>query len=528
MLPLNSTLIEMPMFKSHHSAYRVVPPIIATTMLILCLMTSSCTEKPSPTPIVPSTVASTQREAPIPKTETSTVTPSPSIAAGDVTPGSVPATLIPAIPTPTGSAVSRPTPRPASPTATLQQLNTPTQVANPHPSPQIIYSLILTRHGDLHIYHSADTPAIQIKWIHETYDAVQVSLFEVTGINLNKATVYLLGQAEYEEILSEVVGIDVHPEWTQGVAYRPDPSYEGVVYMNKAVGALWGSSTSDKEKNIWRGENVQRTTRKVAAHELTHLALMPYEVPSWLNEGIAKYMENTVLLEELVLEEKLRLRYSLRAKALNGSLPSIQQLNAKNWIIGATNYADLASLYDLSTGIIWSTVEVTDFTNAHDLILQPPSDISLEILVLSVLNEWLAVPLPEETSAVVLCRVAKHWLESDKLMDEWNEVIARNSFDGWDHVSFLEALDSILTAVKRTTPQTQAEPLRTAFLEYLTAFRLTVFYLLQGENSVAEASRIKANGHLATAHTLLESTAELYLPKPCEGSIGIDYTRLSE
>ena len=348
------------------------------------------------------------------------------------------------------------------------------------------------------------------------------------GVSLDRATVYLLDEEQYVDILSEVVGIDQHPEWTQGVAYRRGPSYAGVVYINKAVSAIWGTSASEDEKNIWQGENVEKVTRKVAAHELTHLALMPYEVPSWLNEGLAKYMETTVLPEDLILEEKLRLRYSLRNKALGGSLPSIRQLNEKNWIISVANYTDLASLYELSTGIIWSAIEVPGFANAYELVIQPPNDPALEAMVLYVLNGWLTMPMPEEDSAVVLCGVAKQWFESDKLMDEWNEVIERNSFDGWDHASFLRELDAILEAVDSINPNTQAELLRSEFFEYLRAFRKTVFYLLQGDNVLAESMRIKTNGHLETAYSLLQTNADSYLSKPCEGSIGANYVRLSE
>lgn len=386
----------------------------------------------------------------------------------------------------------------------------------------------MTRYGGLNLYHSSDTPAVQIQWIEETYSDVRESLNQIAGIRLDAATVYLLDEAQYIEILSKVIGIQLHPEWTQGVAYRSDPSYEGVVYINKAVGALWSASTSDEAKDIWRGENVENTTRKIAAHELTHLALMPYEVPSWLNEGLAKYMENVVLTSESILKEKLRLRYSLRSKALSGSLPTIEELSAKNWIVGATNYADLASLYELSTGIIWSTIEVTNFANAHDLIVRPPDNTTLGDMVLSVLNEWLAQPLPEENSGVLVCKVARQWFESDELMDEWNAVIEKNSFDGWDHVKFMTELDQVIETTTELDPETQAQPLKSEFLKYLTAFRQTVFHLLQGENSIAEASRIKANGHLASAHALLESTADKFLSKPCEGSIGTDYKSLGE
>jgi len=398
----------------------------------------------------------------------------------------------------------------------------------PSPLPQMTYSLVLTRYGDLNIYHSSHTPSIQLKWIKETYDTVRISLHQSTGISLTHANVYLLDEAQYIEILSEVVGIDLHPEWTQGVAYRPDTSYDGVVYINKVMSALWTTSTSEKEKHVWRGENVEKTTRKVAAHELTHLALMPYDIPSWLNEGLAKYMETTVLSEELILEEKLRLRYSLRDKALQGSLPLIRQLNSKNWIMTVTNYADLASLYEISTGLIWSTIEIPNFANVNALVTHPPDDTTLEAMVLSVLNGWLTMPMPEEASAMVLCKIATQWFESDKLLDEWNEVIEKNTFDGWNHVSFLEQLDEILETTKRTDPETQVQSLRNTFIEYLTAFRQTVFYLLQGENVLADTSHIKANGHLIEAHSLLQSSADQYLPNPCEGSIGTSYTRLSD
>jgi len=182
------------------------------------------------------------------------------------------------------------------------------------------YSLVLTRYGDLNIYHSSHTPSIQLKWIKETYDTVRISLHQSTGISLTHANVYLLDEAQYIEILSEVVGIDLHPEWTQGVAYRPDTSYDGVVYINKVMSALWTTSTSEKEKHVWRGENVEKTTRKVAAHELTHLALMPYDIPSWLNEGLAQLFEQGQLDSDSLRLDRpdpkalKRLQHDLRGK----------------------------------------------------------------------------------------------------------------------------------------------------------------------------------------------------------------------
>ena len=193
-----------------------------------------------------------------------------------------------------------------------------------------------------------------------------------------------------------------------------------------------------------------------------------------------------------------------------------------------TNYADLASLYEISTGLIWSTIEIPNFANVNALVTHPPDDTTLEAMVLSVLNGWLTMPMPEEASAVVLCKIAAQWFESDKLMDEWNEIIKKNTFDGWNHVSFLEQLDEILETTKRTDTETQVQSLRNTFIEYLTAFRQTVFYLLQGENVLADTSRIKANGHLIDAHSLLQSNADQYLSNPCEGSIGTSYTRLSD
>jgi hypothetical protein len=513
------------MLKLHHSVYRVVIATITMVTVCLCMLASSCTQEQP----VEATITTLFREEPpaqtieIPTESPSSfpITSSPLVIATTIT--KLPLTVT-ATKSPTATPISRRPPPTSIPTQISPLPPTPTP-SSIHP---ILYPLVLNRYGDLHVYHSAETPAIQIRWLKETYDSVRISLKNTTGVSLDRATVYLLDEEQYVDILSEIVGIDQHPEWTQGVAYRRDSSSLGVVYINKAVSAIWGASTSEFEKNIWQGQNVESITRKVAAHELTHLALMPYEVPSWLNEGLAKYMENTVLPEDLILKEKLRLRYSLRDKALQSSLPSMSQLNAKNWIIGATNYPRLASLYELSTGIIWSAAEVPGFVSAYELVIQPPSDLALEVMVSSVLNGWLTIPMPEEESAVILCTVAKQWFESDKLMYAWNEIIERNSFDGWDHAGFLQELDAILEVVDSINPETQVESLRSEFFEYLKAFRKTVFYLLQGDNDLAESMRIKTNGHLETAYSLLQTSADSYLSTPCEGSIGTNYSRLSE
>ena len=514
------------MFKLHHALYHMYSTTVSALALSLLLFKIACAEKPAhqetETPIaLPSPTA--LAEKPI-----GTLTATPSSIVDTSVPKATSTPSLKQTPIATPSPIITATIRVPSPTATRKHTvqDTPTPIqAN---SFKLDYPLALTRYKGLHIYHSNDTAKIQIEWIEETYDTVRESLDQVTGIPLETATLYLLEEDQYLEILAKVIGIHLHPEWTQGVAYRPTPSGEGVVFINKAVGALWSASTTEKAKDIWRGENVETTTRKVAAHELTHLALMPYDVPFWLNEGLAKYMENAILPSESILKEKLKLRYSLRSKALNRSLPTIDQLNAKNWIVGATSYRDLASLYELSTGIIWSTIEVPNFTNAADLIATPPDDATLEDLVLSVLNEWLVHPLPEEAAGVLVCKVARQWFDSDKLRDEWNDVIEKNSFDGWDHPAFMSQLEGIIETVNKLDDQTQAEPLKIEFLRYRTSFHQTVFHLLQGENSIAEASRIKSNGHLMSAHTLLESSADTFLTKSCEASIGTNYQSLSD
>jgi hypothetical protein len=149
-------------------------------------------------------------------------------------------------------------------------------------------------------------------FVNELMEASQEALArlaEDTGAELEKpAQLYIYASS------SDLQGAMIHPqEWTGGVAY----TRHGIIAIGISPGIVdWG--------------------KRAIAHELAHLVvhqmtLNPYnDLPTWLDEGLARYAEGEISSEDV---------YSLEKAIDNNGLISVQSLCSP-----FSAYANLATL----------------------------------------------------------------------------------------------------------------------------------------------------------------------------------------
>ena len=306
-------------------------------------------------------------------------------------------------PPPTGTPPPSPTIEPL-PTATPPPTATPTLVQR--------WGLTSTTTQGLNLYYDPTTAPVQVQWVEDTYARAKELLPSTLAVPLPEATVYLLDQEAYTQIIG-----GNHPEWTQGYTREKE------AYINRVPSLVWDESVPEEERQGWLGLHIKEITQMITAHELTHLALREQRLPRWLDEGLAQYVEAQVAPPESAARLLLQRRYRVRAAGAAGLLPTEAQLSAPDWATDAQREGDLHLLYDVSALLVQAVAGQQTEAGIRSLVASQGAQAPLDTLLRQTLQPWLATPIPEERAALVLCGLNRFLALKGQATDAWNQLV---------------------------------------------------------------------------------------------------------
>ncbi|MSQ40278.1 MAG: hypothetical protein EXR55_01155 [Dehalococcoidia bacterium] len=394
-------------------------------------------------------------------------------------------------PQPTGAPASSPSPTvaPPSPSAT--------------PTPTLAQRLDLTSATTqgLTLHYAPTTAPIQVQWVVDTYARAKELLPTTLAVPLTEATVYLLDQEAYTQIIG-----GNHPEWTQGY-FR-----EGEAYINRAPSLIWDESVPEEERQGWLGLHIKEITQMITAHELTHLALREHRLPRWLDEGLAQYVEAKMAPPESAARLLLQRRYKLRAAMIAGLLPTAAQLASPNWATDAQGEADLHLLYDVSALIVQAVAGQQQEDGVRRLVASRGAETPVDALLRQTLQPWLNTPLPEEQAALVLCGLNRFLALKDQATDAWDKMVDSPTPVYLGFQTWLQLLAADLDGLPADT---LVEEIRATYANSVAWWNEALESYSQGDfltgNRLFRLSTTLSN----TANHLLPQAWGVYLIVPC-------------
>jgi hypothetical protein len=455
------------------------------------------TPTPTPSPLLPAPPtpdieATVDADVKAVLTAVTTTTPFPK-----ATPGPT------ATQTPTATPRPTPTPKPL-PVPTLMPSPRPTATPIPLPTPTPTHAeehdlTTLTR-DELTLYYDPLTPEIQLNWALDSY-AKAVELVKVRlGISSPETTMYLLNQDMYTEVYRWS-----HLEWTQGFALGTE------MYVNRAPVKVWDTSVTDKERIQWLGAHVQEITERVTAHELTHAALDSLNLPRWIDEGMAEYIEFLIAPGESTAKQLLQRRYSVRDAINRGLVPTEALLNNTTWL-SADSLQEFRLLYATSALVVQLVADTSGDKGLRELVEASTLGTPLDSFIDNQLRQELFTFLPEELAANVVCGLRTTLQVRDELVSDWN---ANDDKTNADYVSFTDRARQLLESVEALAADTLVEEARLKYGESFSEFITATDYYARGGNKSGYIHLVEHNSLNKDAYQLYMSGWDKYVVVPC-------------
>ncbi len=385
-------------------------------------------------------------------------------------------------PQPTGTPLPGPTIE-SLPTATPPPTATPTLVQR--------WGLTSATTKGLTLYYDPTTASVQVQWVEDAYARAKELLPSTLAVPLPEATVYLLDQEAYTQIIG-----GNHPEWTQGYTREKE------AYINRAPSLVWDESVPEEERQGWLGLHIKEITQTITAHELTHLALQEHRLPRWLDEGLAQYMETKVAPPESAARLLLQRRYKVRAAVAAGLLPTEAQLSSPDWAIDVQGEGDLRLLYDVSALLVQAVASEQGKEGVRGLVASRGAQAPLHTLLRQTLQPWLNTPLPEEQAALALCGLNRFLALKGQATDAWDQMVdspapVYQGFQAWLQLLAAE-LDSL--------------PADTLVEEILATYADSIAWWGEAMESYSQGDFLTGNS-LFRLSTSLSNTANQALPQ---------------
>ena len=404
------------------------------------------------------------------------------------------------VPTPTATALPTVTPTPPrvpTPTATVIPLLTATPTATPISTPTLAPTLIqefdlvtVTSNGLTVYYDPATTAQIQVDWVTETYRNTLEILSSLFGVSSLPTTAYLLSPEGYAEVFGEG-----HSEWTQGFA-RP---WAAEFYLNRAPAVVWDESVSSQNRTSWLRAHVQEITEMTTAHELTHVALERWSLPTWIDEGVAQYVESLIAPEESAQKQFLQQRFRIRDAIWQDVIP-VDKLRSNDWITMADSEEEFGLLYKTSALIAQIIAETSGDEGLRHLVQTQDLEVSLDTFIAVTLEEWVFQMLPEETAAEVLCGLNRALGEMNTITLDWNAIEEKADSD---YSSFEERLREVLVSIQGISSESIVEDARSRYEQSVSEWIDAIDDYVAGRDS-------RGNDHLSASNSFSNGAYEFF------------------
>ena len=505
-------------------------------LLVACNPTGTSTvpstpiNTPEPTPNIQATIEAAIKAA-LPSPTTSPTIDRRSTVAAAVkatiqampTATSIPtpqATLAPTptpVPTPTATATPLPTATPSpspAPTATATVTPVPTPTPSPTPLATVTptatfaeeHGLSVATNAGLTLYYAPRTTAvIQVEWVLETYQRTLEILGPLFGVTSLATTGYLPRPETYAEKFETHGGS--HPEWTQGFAL----SSVGEFYVNMAPVVMWDESVLERDRVVWLGEHVQEITTTTTAHELTHVALGSSELPRWLDEGVAEYVDALFAPDESVTRQLWQRRYRVRDAIIHDLVP-VEKLLSADWTAAAEDPEKFSLLYKISALIVRFVSDTSGDEGLRALVESKDLGVPVGIFIDVDLREWLSQMLPEETAAQVLCGLNRARSEINQITSDWN---ANEDIQPSDYASFKERIQLALDSINGLTPGSIADAARLDYMKSLSDWIAAIDSYVQGDYSRGNDHLNSSNAFNNSAYDFFSSAWDEYVVTSC-------------
>ena len=467
---------------------------------------SAFTQEADPTPIAPTVTPALTPSAPSTILAAATPvsapssTPQPTATATNAsTPTSIPSPHRTSTPAPTTSPTPTPTPIP---------ILTPAPTATPTPAPKTSpnyaerFDLAIHSSEGLLLHYDPDTPRIQLGWVLDAYDKALKLLIDKLEVSAPDTTMYLLSREVYAQVYS-----GNHPEWTQGFAQGNE------AFINRYPVRVWDASVTKEERTEWAAGHLQEITQRTTVHELTHVALGGRQLPSWINEGMAEYIESFVAPSKSAFRQLLQRRYLIRGAATRGGLPTDAQLAAPDWFSIEASEEELSHMYALSALITQLAADNAGDAGLRRLIETKDMGMPLGEFLESELLPWLQTLLPEEMAATVLCGLNESLGVNNRIVADWN---SNENQSRADHAEFIERIQHLIDFIDNLAKDTIVEEARLTYVESHAEWIASIEAYMARAFRQADAHVLKSNSLKEDAGRLFSNAWEEYIVAPCE------------
>ncbi|MEE9324593.1 MAG: hypothetical protein V3U90_03450 [Dehalococcoidia bacterium] len=357
--------------------------------------------------------------------------------------------------------------------------------------------------GGLTLYYDPLTSERQLSWILGSYDeALEIlsSKFEISSL---ETTLYLLSGEMYTEVYS-----GSHPEWTQGFAQGTE------IYVNRYAVRVWDVSVTAQERIAWVQEHIQEIMERATAHELTHAALDSWQLPRWVDEGLAEHIESLIAPDESAQKQLLQRRYLVRDALARDAVPTEAQLVLGDWISVAGNDEELFGLlYDISFLIVQRVADTSGDQGLRGLLEAGDLEMPLADFIDTELQQWLLAPLPEEMAAPVLCGLNDMLVVRDQIVSEWNAQINEPNVD---FAYFKERYQQLIDSLDSLPADTIVEDVRLKYIDSYSQWLTAIDAYIQKNYSLGNFHLRKSNNLEDEAFQLFSNAWDEYIVVSCE------------
>lgn len=356
--------------------------------------------------------------------------------------------------------------------------------------------------GGLTLYYDPLTSERQLSWILGSYDeALEIlnSKFEISSL---ETTLYLLSGEMYTEVYS-----GSHPEWTQGFAQGTE------IYVNRYAVRVWDVSVTDRERIAWVQEHIQEIMERATAHELTHAALDTWQLPRWVDEGLAEHIESLIAPDESAQKQLLQRRYLVRDALARDAVPTEAQL-AADWLAVAGNDEELFGLlYDISFLIVQRVADTSGDQGLRGLLEAGGLEMPLADFIDTELQQWLLIPLPGEVAASVLCGLKDVIAMIGQVVSEWNADIPTAAAD---FLPFKEKIQQLIDSIDSLPADTIVEDVRLKYIDTYSQWLTAIDAYIARDYDLGNFHLVKSNNLEDEADQLFSSAGDKYLVVSCE------------
>ena len=257
---------------------------------------------------------------------------------------------------------------------------------------------------------------------------------------------------------------------------------------------------------------MQEITETATAHGLTHVALERWSLPTWIDEGVAQYVESLIAPEESAQKRFLQQRIRVRDAISQGLIP-VDKLQATGWDTVASSEQEFGLLYKTSALIVQIIAETSGDEGIRALVQTQDLGVSLDTFIAVTLGDWLSQMLPQETASEVLCGLNQALGDLNTVTTDWNSIEEKTDSD---YDSSEERLRDVLASIQGLSSQSIVEDARSRYERSVSEWIDAIDDYVAGKDSRGNAHLSTSNSFSNGAYEFFSSAWDEYLVVSCD------------